>query len=100
MYRLKDNVDFRFVNKKSIMKYDFDLSNYYEEKTRLFKSPETYIPFSVMCEVFVDFLIPLDLVEEVKNEKDIEELANVIEENIGYNGQELFKTERINKGSK
>ena len=67
MYRLKDDVNFKFVNKKSIMQYDFDLSNYYDEKTRLFKTPESYIPFSIMGEIFIDFLIPLNLVEEVKD---------------------------------
>lgn len=70
MYRLKDNVDFRFVNKKSIMNFDFDLEPYYNKETREIKTPESYIEFSCMGQVFIDFLLPLDLVEEVK-ESDV-----------------------------
>lgn len=65
-YRLKDGVNFKLVNKKSIMKFDFDLSNYYDEKTRMFKFPEGYIAWNLMAQVFEEFLIYLDLVEKVK----------------------------------
>lgn len=67
MYRLKDNVNFKLVNKKSIMNFDFDLEPYYNKETREIKTPESYIEFSCMGQVFIDFLIPLDLVEEVKD---------------------------------
>lgn len=65
MYRLKDGVNFKLVNKKSIDKFDFDLSPYYNQETREIKTPENYIDFSCMGTVFVDILIPLDLVEKV-----------------------------------
>ena len=32
-YKLKDGVDFKLVNKKSKMQYDFDLSDYYDKAT-------------------------------------------------------------------
>ncbi len=67
-YRLKDNVDFKMVNKKSIKKYDFDLSDYYDEQTRLFTFPKGYVAWHLMAEVFRTFLIPLELVEEIKDE--------------------------------
>ena len=65
-YRLKDCVYFKFVNDKSVMKYDFDLSNYYDKDTRIFNVPKNYVAFSLMGQVFVEFLIPLDLVEKVR----------------------------------
>lgn len=65
-YRLKDNVNFKLVNDKSIMQYDFDLSAYYHKDTRVFDCPEDYIAFSLMGQVFIEFLIPLELVEEIK----------------------------------
>lgn len=64
-YKLKDGVNFKFVNDKSIMKFDFDLSDYYDKETRMFEFPEGYVAFHLMGEVFENFLIPLDLVEEV-----------------------------------
>ena len=64
-YRLKDGVNFKLVNDKSVMKYDFDLSNYYDKETRIFEVPNDYVAFSLMGQVFVEFLIPLDLIEEV-----------------------------------
>ena len=65
-YKLKDDVDFKFVNDKSKMKYDFDLSDYYDKETRIFEFPKGYIAFHLMGQVFTEFLILLDLVEEVK----------------------------------
>ena len=65
-YKLKDGVNFKFVNKKSIMKFDFDLSNYYDKETRIFKFPDGYIAWNLMVQVFEEFLIRLDLVEKVK----------------------------------
>ena len=65
-YRLKDDVNFKLVNEKSIMKFDFDLTNYYNAETRLFEVPKDYVAFSIMCDVFVNFLIPLNLVEEIE----------------------------------
>lgn len=65
-YRLKDNVNFKLVNNKSVMKYDFDLSNYYDKDTRIFEIPKDYVAFSLMVQVFIEFLIPLDLLEEVE----------------------------------
>ena len=64
-YRLKDGVNFKLLNDKSAMKYDFDLSNYYDEETRLFEFPKGYVAYHLMLQVFAEFLIPLDLVEEV-----------------------------------
>ena len=64
-YKLKDGVNFKWVNEKSKMKYDFNLSNYYDKKTRMFELPEGYVTWHLMAQVFSEFLIPLDLVEEV-----------------------------------
>lgn len=65
-YKLKDGVDFKLVNKKSKMQYDFNLADYYDEKTRIFKFPKGYVEFHLMGQVFTEFLILLDLVEEVE----------------------------------
>lgn len=65
-YRLKDGVNFNLVNKKSIMKFDFDLSDYYDKETRMFEFTEGYVAFHLMGQVFEEFLILLDLVEEVE----------------------------------
>ena len=67
-YRLKDGVNFKLVNKKSIMKFDFDLSDYYNKETRIFEFPKGYVAFSLMGQVFNEFLIPLDLVEKISLE--------------------------------
>ena len=64
-YKLKDDVDFKMVRKKALMNYDFDLANYYNEKTRIFTFPQGYITWHLMAEVFRDFLEFLDLVEKV-----------------------------------
>lgn len=64
-YRLKDGVNFKFVNEKSNIKYEFDLADYFDEETRLFEFPKGYVAWHLMAEVFKDFLIPLDLVEKV-----------------------------------
>lgn len=64
-YRLKDNVNFDMVNKKSKMNYDFDLSDYYDKETRIFTFPQGYVAWHLMAEVFRDFLEILDLVEKV-----------------------------------
>lgn len=69
-YRLKDGVNFSLVNKKSIMQFDFDLSDYYNNETRIFEFPKGYVAFSLMSYVFNNFLFPLDLVEEVDNDED------------------------------
>ena len=65
-YKLKDGVDFKLVNKKSKMQYDFNLADYYDEKTRIFEFPKGYVAFSLMSDVFNTFLFPLDLVEKVE----------------------------------
>ena len=65
-YKLKDGVNFTLVNKKSKMQYDFDLSDYYDKETRLFEFPNGYVAWHLMAQVFGEFLIPLDLVEKVK----------------------------------
>ena len=65
-YKLKDGVNFKFVNDKSIMKFDFDLSDYYDKETRMFEFPKGYVAFHLMGQVFTEFLILLDLVEEVE----------------------------------
>ena len=67
-YKLKDRVNFEFVNDKSIMKFDFDLSDYYDKETRIFEFPEGYVAWHLMVQVFVEFLIPLDFVEKVSDE--------------------------------
>lgn len=64
-WKLKDNVSFKLVNEKSKMRFDFDLSDYYDKETRLFDFPKGYVASSLMGQVFTDFLILLDLVEEV-----------------------------------
>ena len=64
-YKLKDDVDFKMVRKKSLMKYDFDLADYYDEKTRIFTFPQGYVAWHLMAEVFRDFLELLNLVEKV-----------------------------------
>lgn len=64
-YKLKDDVNFDMVNKKSKMRYDFDLSDYYDKETRIFTFPQDYIAWHLMAEVFRDFLEPLNLVEKV-----------------------------------
>ena len=65
-YKLKDGVDFKWVNEKSKMKYDFNLADYYDEKTRIFEFPKGYVAFHLMEQVFTEFLILLNLVEEVE----------------------------------
>lgn len=65
-YRLKDEVNFKMVNKKSKMQFDFDLEDYYDKETRLFEFPKGYVAFSLMGDVFINFLIPLELVEEIE----------------------------------
>ena len=67
-YKLKDRVNFEFVNDKSIMTFDFDLSDYYDKETRIFEFPEGYVAWHLMVQVFVEFLIPLDFVEKVSDE--------------------------------
>lgn len=70
-YRLKDGVSFNLINEKSIIKFDFDLSDYYNKETRIFEFPKGYIAFSLMSDVFNNFLFLLDLVEEVEdNDED------------------------------
>lgn len=64
-WKLKDNVNFKLVNEKSKMNFDFDLSDYYDEVTRLFEFPKGYVASSLMGQVLTDFLILLDLVEKV-----------------------------------
>ena len=68
-YKLKDRVNFKFVNDKSIMKFDFDLSDYYNKETRIFEFPKGYVAFSLMSDVFNSFLFPLDLVEKVESDE-------------------------------
>ena len=64
-YKLQDGVSFNLINKKSIKKFDFDLADYYDDKTRIFEFPKGYVAFHLMGQVFTEFLILLDLVEEV-----------------------------------
>ena len=66
-YRLKDGVSFNLINERSIIKFDFDLSDYYNKETRIFEFPKGYVAFSLMSDVFNSFLFPLDLVEEVED---------------------------------
>ena len=68
-YKLKDEVSFNLINKKSIMKFEFDLSDYYNKETRIFEFPKGYVAFSLMSDVFNTFLLPLDLVEKVESDK-------------------------------
>ena len=65
-YRLKDDVSFSELNKSSIKRFDFDLSDYYNKETRIFEFPKGYVAFHLMGQVFTEFLILLDLVEEVE----------------------------------
>lgn len=65
-YKLKDDVLFHVVNKKAKMQFDFDLSYYYDKKSRIFTFPQDYVVWHLMAEVFRDFLEPLDLVEKVE----------------------------------
>lgn len=67
-YRLKDGVSFTELNKNSIKKFDFDLTNYYNKGTRIFEFPKGYVAFSLMGDVFNTFLFPLDLVEKVESD--------------------------------
>ena len=67
-YKLKDEVSFDLINRKSIKNFDFDLSDYYNKETRIFKFPKGYVAFSLMSDVFNSFLFPLDLVEKVSEE--------------------------------
>ena len=67
-YKLKDEVSFNLINRKSIKKFDFDLSDYYNKETRIFEFPKWYVAFSLMSDVFNSFLFPLDLVEKVSEE--------------------------------
>ena len=67
-YKLKDEVSFNLINRKSIKKFDFDLSDYYNKETRIFKFPKGYVEFSLISDVFNSFLFPLDLVEKVSEE--------------------------------
>lgn len=70
-YRLKDGVNFNLINEKSIIKFNFDLSDYYNKETRIFEFPKGYVAFSLMSDVFNSFLFLLDLVEEVEdNDED------------------------------
>lgn len=64
-YKLKDDVNFKMVRKKALMYFDFDLADYYDEKTRIFTFPKGYVAWHLMAEVFRDFLELLDLVEKV-----------------------------------
>ena len=66
-YRLKDGINFNLVNKKSIMKFNFNLSDYYNKETRIFEFQKGYVAFSLMSDVFNSFLFPLDLVEKIEN---------------------------------
>lgn len=68
-YRLKDGINFNLVNKKSIMKFNFNLSDYYNKETRIFEFPKGYVAFSLMSDVFNSFLFPLDLVEKVESDE-------------------------------
>ena len=65
-YKLKENVNFELINKKSLNKFNFDLAPYYNRETRIIETPKSYIEFSRMGEIFIDFLIPLNLVEKVE----------------------------------
>ena len=67
-YKLKDDVNFEDINKKIVMKYDFDSTDYYDKNTRVFKLPNDYVAFHLLGQVFVDFLIPKKLVEVVKDD--------------------------------
>ena len=68
-YKLKDEVSFDLINRKSIKNFDFDLSDYYNKETRIFEFPKGYVAFSLMIDVFYYFLFPLDLVEKVESDE-------------------------------
>lgn len=68
-YRLKDGVNFKLVKDKSVMRFDFDLSDYYNKETRIFEFPKGYVAFSLMSDVFNTLLFPLDLVEKVESDE-------------------------------
>lgn len=68
-YRLKDGVSFTELNKNSIKKFNFDLSDYYNKETRIFEFPKGYVAFSLMSDVFNTFLLPLNLVEKVESDE-------------------------------
>ena len=70
-YRLKDGINFNLVNKKSIMQFNFNLSDYYNKETRIFEFPKGYVAFSLMSDVFNRFLFPLDLVEKVESDEQM-----------------------------
>lgn len=65
-YRLKDGVNFKVLNETSKMKYDFDLTDYYDKENRIFEFPKGYVAFHLMGAIFREFLIPLNLVELVE----------------------------------
>lgn len=67
-YKLKDEVSFSLINRTSIKKFNFDLSDYYNKETKIFEFPKGYVAFSLMSDVFNSFLFPLDLVEKVSEE--------------------------------
>ena len=67
-YKLKDGVSFNLINRKSIKKFDFDLSDYYNKETRIFEFPKGYVAWHLMAQAFSEFLIPLDLVEKISLE--------------------------------
>ncbi len=69
-YKLKDGVSFNLINKKSIIKFNFDLSDYYNKETRIFEFPKGYVAFSLMSDVFNSFLFPLNLVEEAEDNEN------------------------------
>ena len=68
-YKLKDEVSFDLINRKSIKNFDFDLSDYYNKETRIFEFPKGYVAFSLMSDVFNSLLFPLDLVEKVESDE-------------------------------
>ena len=68
-YKLKDEVSFNLINRKSIKKFDFDLSDYYNKETRIFDFPKGYVAFSLMSDVFNSLLFPLDLVDKVESDE-------------------------------
>lgn len=68
-YKLKDDVSFSELNKSSIKRFDFDLSDYYDRKTRIFEFPKGYVAFSLMSDVFNSFLFSLDLIEKVESDE-------------------------------
>ena len=58
-----------FMHKDLIIKFNFDLSDYYNIETRIFEFPKGYVAFSLMSDVFNSFLFPLDLVEKVESDE-------------------------------